>query len=264
MKKTYKELFDNVHLDKSVDNKILNKTIYKNNNFVLKKIIVSLSVILIVFLASFGIVYASEIIEKVKSLLVTTIIDFDDEEWGDTYLTELKVENIKNVNVDAMFPSVNFPVIDNQQEISFKEIEENLEIEILTSKLFQIDIARILELDKNNDRISHGYFAFDNVYKTKKGNISIAIEFITEYYEEKCLSVVLGSVKNLDKEYKTVLKNEKLNTDIYIWGHKRIQNYNEIAGSVRVIFIYDDMVYTISGHNVSVNEILYVINTLEY
>ena len=266
MKKAYKKLFNNIHLDKNIDNIILNKTIYKKNNVMLKRIIISLSVLLIISITSIGIVYADEIVEKIKSLLVTTTIDFDAEEWGDIYHTDLKVANRKNLNVDAEFPNVNFPVTDNQQKTSFKEIEENLEIEILTSKLFKIDIARILKLEKNNDRISHGWFVFDNVYKTKKGKISMAIEFITEYYEKEYLSVLLGSTRNLDKEYKEVLKNEKLNTDLYVFAlhPNKIQNYSEIVGSPRITFIYDNIVYTINGHNVSIDEILYVINTLEY
>jgi len=264
MKKTYKEIFDDIHLDKSIDNKILNKTIYKKHNVVLKKIIVPLSVIIIIFITSFGMVYAGEIVEKIKNLLVTTTIGFDDEEWGDIHLTDLKVANRKNLNVDAAFPGVNFPVTDNQQKTSFKEIEENLGIEILTSKLFKIDIARILELEKNNDKISHGWFAFDNVYKTKKGKISMSIEFVTEYYEEEYFKASVGVTRNLDKEYKAVLKNEKLNTDLYVWCSKKIQNYSEIVGSPRVTFIYDDIVYTINGHKVSIDEMLYVINTLEY
>lgn len=264
MKKTYKELFCNIQLDKSIDNKILNKTIYKKNNVLLKKSIITLSILLVVSIASFGIVYAEEIIEKVKNLFVTTIIDFDDEEWGDIYRTDLKVANRKNLNVDADFLGVNFPVTDNQQKTSFKEIEENLEMEILTSKLFEIDIARIIELEKNNDKISHGCFAFDNVYKTKKGKISLAIEFVTEYYEEEYFKVSLGVTRNLDKEYKTVLKNEKFNTDLHVWCPKKIQNYSEIVSSPRITFIYDDIVYIINGHNVSIDEMLYVINTLDY
>ena len=266
MKKAYKKLFNNIHLDKNIDNIILNKTIYKKNNVMLKRIIISLSVLLIISITSIGIVYADEIVEKIKSLLVTTTIDFDDEEWGDVYRTDLKIANRKNINVDAEFLNVNFPVTDNQQKTSFKEIEENLEIEILTSKLFKIDIARILELEKNSDKISHGWFAFDNVYKTQKGKISMAIEFITEYYEEEYLMKTLGQTKNLNKEYKTVLKNEKLNTDLYVFAlhPKKIENYSEIVGSPRITFIYDDIVYTIDGHNVSIDEMLYVINTLEY
>jgi len=264
MKKTYKELFDNVYLDKSIDNKILNKTIYKKNNVVLKKIIVSLSMIFIISIISFGIVYAGEIVEKIKSFFVTTTIDFDDEEWGDIYHTDLKVSNRKDLNVAAAFPGVNFPVTDNKQKTSFKEIEKNLEIEILTSKLFKIDIARIIELEKNNDKISHGWFAFDNVYKTKKGKISMLIEFVTEYYDEDYFKVSVGVTRNLDKEYKAVLKNEKLNTDLYVWCPKKIQNYSEIVSSPRITFIYDDIVYIIDGHNVSIDEMLYLINTLDY
>ena len=264
MKKTYKEIFDNVHLDKSVDNKILNKTIYKNNNFVLKKIIVPLLLVFIVSITSIGIVYANEIVEKIKNLLVTTTIDFDDEEWWDIHRTELKVFNRKNVNVDAEFSNVQFPVLDNQQKTTFEEIEENLKFEILTSNIFEIDVARIIELEKNGDKISHGWFVFDNVYKTTSGKISMAIEFITEYYEKEYFMVTLRNTRNLDKEYKEVKTNKRLDTDLYIWCPKKIQNYSEIVGSPKVTFIYDDIVYTLFGHNVSVNEILYVINTLEY
>ena len=45
---------------------------------------------------------------------------------------------------------------------------------------------------------------------------------------------------------------------------KKIDNYSEIVASPRITFIYDDIVYTIDGHNVSIDEMLYVINTLEY
>ena len=265
MKKTYKEEFDKICLDKKMDEIILNKTIYKSQNNLLKIVVVTLSILLFISITSIGIVYAKEIVEKIKSLIVKTTIDFDDEEWGDIHLTKFKVSNRKDVNVDAEFPNVNFPVTDSEQKISFKEIEENLEIEILASKLFENDVARIIKLEKSNDKISHGDFVFDDVYKTKKGKISMVIEFITEYYEEEYLSILLGQTRNLDKEYNAVEKIEKLNTDLYVWCPRKVQNNSEIVRStLKAIFIYDNIVYTFTGDNISVDEILNVIDTLAY
>ena len=247
MKKTYKEEFDKIYLDKKMDEIILNKTIYKSQNNLLKIVVVTLSILLFISITSIGIVYAKEIVEKIKSLIVKTTIDFDDEEWGDIHLTKFKVSNRKDVNVDAEFPSINFPVTDSEQKISFKEIEENLEIEILTSKLFENDIARIIKLEKSNDKIS------------------MVIEFITEYYEKEYLSILLGQTRNLDKEYNAVEKIKKLNTDLYVWCPRKVQNNSEIVRStLKAIFIYDDIVYTFTGDNISVDEILDVIDTLAY
>jgi len=267
MKKIYKETFSNIHLSKDIDNKVFAKTIYKKNNPMLKNVIVAFSIVLFISITSLGIVYAKEIVEKIKNMFVRTTINFDRGDYS-IYLDELKVINKKELNFNAEFSNIKFPVTDSEQKVTFKEIKEYLDIEILTPNIFENKIARIIKLEKNNNKISHGWFAFDNIHVFKKGRkkskISMIIEFITKYYEEDYLMVKMGQTRDESRIYKRVELNEKLNTEIYFWGTRAITNNDENIGTLKATFIYDDIVYTFSGSDVSKNEMLNLIDTLAY
>lgn len=267
MKKIYKEAFNNIHLSKDIDNKVFAKTIYKKNNFMLKNVIVTISILLFISITSLGIVYAKEIVEKIKSLFVSTTIHLENSGYN-IYLDELKITNKKNLNFDAKFSNINFPVTDSEQKVTFKELKEDLNIDILTPNIFENKIARIIKLEKNNNKISHGWFAFDNIYVfkkgRKKGKISMIIEFITKYHEDDYLMVNMGQTRDESRIYKTVELNEKLDTEIFFWGTRAITNDDENIGTLKATFIYDDIVYTFIGSDVSKNEMLNLINTLAY
>lgn len=265
MKRIYKETFDCVHLNPKLDEAILNKTIYNSQKKLTKKLAIALSIFIVFIFASIGIVYAEEIAAQFKKIFVTTKIDLDNTtDSDDRYLTELKVENIKELNTDAQFSNISFPVLDNKQTISFKDLKDNLKINVLTTNLFENKDVRIIKLEKNNNKISRGSFAFDNIYILDKGKISMSLEFITKYYEKGYFMVSLGLSRNQDNEYKAVEVNEKLNSKVYFWGSRIISNEDEKIGTLKATLIYDDIAYSFTGYNVSKNEMNNLLNDLEY
>ncbi|MBR6518003.1 MAG: hypothetical protein IKT40_14310 [Bacilli bacterium] len=264
MKRIYKETFDCVHLNPKLDEVILNKTIYNSQKKLTKKLAIALSIFIIFIFASIGITYAEEIVEQIKKIFVTTIDLDNTTDTDDRYLTELKVENIKELNADAQFSDISFPVLDNEQKVSFNELKQNLKINVLSTNLFEKKDARIIKLEKNNNKISRGSFAFDNIYILDKGKISMSLEFITKYYEKGYFMVSLGFSRNQDNEYKAVEVNKKLNSKVYFWGSRIISNEDEKIGTLKATLIYDDIAYIFTGYNVSKNEMNNLLNDLEY
>lgn len=267
MKKIYKETFEKIHLDKKVDEIILDKTIYSSHKKMTKKFAIIFSAFLLVLIAGVGVVYAEKIVTKIKNLFETTTINFEDSGFS-IYLDELKFSNKKELNFDAEFLNLEFPILDNQQKIMFNELKENLNISVLTPYILEDNVARIIKLEKNNNKISHGCFVLDDVYVFKKDSktakISMSIEFITKYYEEDYFKMALGQSFNENKVYKSIEFNEKLNVDVYFWGAKAITNDDENIGTLKAIFEYDDIIYEITGTNLSKNDMLNFLNTLEY
>lgn len=266
-----KDMLNNIEVSEKLDDKILSKTIYKKRNLILQKSIIALSVIIIIGSTGFGIAHADEIVEKVKSLFVTYTYTSGTENITKYTFTELKVTNKKEVNYDAIFESIDFPLQDNQHEISIKELEKELNIKFLTSNKFKNkDLVRIIRLEKNNNKISRGSFVLDYVYKNKSEQMYFGMQFITKYYRNDYFRILEG-LELYDEEYgidtkayKLEEKNDILNTDLYFYGTYDFTNGEKGIGSLSVSFIYDDVVYTLYGTNTSKTKLLEIINSLHY
>ena len=272
-----KEMLNNIKVNKKLDDKILAKTIYKKNNLLLQKCIIAVSIIIIIGFTSYGITRAIINVKNIENVqyeenkLFTTII-FNRKEKGlgyrDKYVTVLKLANKKELNYDADINKIEYT--GEELKIAKNELEEYLNIKFLTSDKLINKKMIINRLRKNNNKISEVILGYsDSIKNSKDSKIKMGMTIITKYYNNEIYDDIIGETFDEDYAYKEIIQNDILNTDLYFYSMNIrksdiVNNDAIIKGTLSVHFIYDDILYSLGAKNISVNDLIDVVNSLHY
>ena len=272
-----KEMLNNIKVNKELDDKILTKTIYKKNNLLLQKCIIAVSIIIIIGFTSYGITRAIINVKNIENVqyeenkLFTTII-FNRKEKGlgyrDKYVTVLKLANKKELNYDADINKIEYT--GEELKIAKNELEEYLNIKFLTSDKLINKKMIINRLRKNNNKISEVILGYsDSIKNSKDSKIKMGMTIITKYYNNEIYDDIIGQTFDEDYAYKEIIQNDILNTDLYFYSMNIrksdiVNNDTIIKGTLSVHFIYDDILYSLGAKNISVNDLIDVVNSLHY
>ena len=272
-----KEMLNNIKVNKKLDDKILAKTIYKKNNLLLQKCIIAVSIIIIIGFTSYGITRAIINVKNIENVqyeenkLFTTII-FNRKEKGlgyrDKYVTVLKLANKKELNYDADINKIEYT--GEELKIAKNELEEYLNIKFLTSDKLINKKMIINRLRKNNNKISEVILGYsDSIKNSKDSKIKMGMTIITKYYNNEIYDDIIGQTFDEDYAYKEIIQNDILNTDLYFYSMNIrksdiVNNDAIIKGTLSVHFIYDDILYSLGAKNISVNDLIDVVNSLHY
>ena len=276
MKNKLEKVFENIHASQKNYDIIMNKTIYKKNNLLLQKCIIAFSIIIIIGFTSYGITRAiinvknTENVQYEENKLFTTII-FNRKEKGlgyrDKYVTVLKLANKKALNYDANIDKIEYT--GEELKIAKNELEEYLNIKFLTSDKLINKKMIINRLRKENAKISEMIMGYIEPITINSSKIKMGMTIITKYYNNKIYDDIIGQTTDEDYAYKEIIQNDILNTDLYFYSMNIrksdiIDNDTIIKGTLSVHFIYDDILYSLGGKNISVNDLINVVNSLHY
>lgn len=254
MDKKYKEAFNKLHISQDVDSKIFSKTINKKEyNTYWKKSLIAISIVLVISITTIGIVFAKEIKEVIQKYFVATVTPTKDGEPLPIEYNFLEVHAFKEVNYDALLPEVNDKYGNKGNAILYKlgELEGKLETTFLHFKEDQNQEVKLYEVEKVDNKIGKVKIG-TSIKSSNKSTIGIQIEFITKYSEKykDGFSVQFSHIKGISlKEY-----SDKLNTDIYYnVGTTVKEDYENRLTANSAIFVYDDVLYHLSGNNITKN-----------
>ena len=263
MKNKLEKIFENIHVSKEIDEKIMNNTIYKkNHNIFLKKSLITVSIVLVISITTISVVFAEEIKEFVKSFYVEKTIDL--KKTDDMHMSVLILNNKKEINYDAEFDEY-YPDSFNQKTTNFSTIEKEFNINILKTDKITNKKINISGITKEDGKISSATFTVFNAFNNNDkeyNKITYGFSFITKYYKEE-KEVLLGAGRKSSEKNITIIHDDKLDTDIYFWTAPNISD-DEIVAAVLTHFIYDDILYELTAYNTSRNNILNIINSLHY
>lgn len=275
MKNKLEKVFENIHASQKSYDAIMNKTVNKKNNLILQKSMITLAIIIFIF-TSYGIVNAiinvkfnNNVRYEENKLFTTIILDRKNKGLGyrDTYITVLKLANKKELNYDA-----DLNIIENtidELKISKNDLEEKLNMQFLTSNKFINEKMLITGLRKENNKISELKLGYIEPITTNNSKIKMGMTIITKYYNSEIYDDIIGQTHDEDYAYREIIKNDILNTDLYFYSinirkNDFVDNDTVISGTLSVHFIYDDILYSLGGKNISVNDLINVVNSLHY
>lgn len=275
MKNKLEKVFENIHASQKSYDIIMNKTINKKNNLILQKSMITLAVIILIF-TSYGIVKAiinvkvnNNVRYEENKLFTTITLDRKNKGLGyrDTYITVLKLANKKELNYDANINIIEYT--GDELKITKNELEENLNIKFLTSDKLINKKMIINRLRKENQKISEMIMGYIEPITTNNSKIKMGMTIITKYYNSEIYDDIIGQTHDEDYAYKEIIKNDILNTDLYFYSMNTrksdiIDNDTVTSGTLSVYFIYDDILYSLGGRNISVNDLINVVNSLHY
>lgn len=275
MKNKLEKVFENIHASQKSYDIIMNKTINKKNNLILQKSMITLAVIILIF-TSYGIVRAiinvkvnNNVRYEENKLFTTIILDRKNKGLGyrDTYITVLKLANKKELNYDANINIIEYT--GDELKITKNELEENLNIKFLTSDKLINKKMIINRLRKENNKISEMIMGYIEPITTNNSKIKMGMTIITKYYNSEIYDDIIGQTHDEDYAYKEIIKNDILNTDLYFYSMNTrksdiIDNDTVTSGTLSVYFIYDDILYSLGGRSISVNDLINVVNSLHY
>lgn len=274
MKNKLEKVFENIHASQKSYDIIMNKTINKKNNLILQKSMITLAVILFIF-TSYSIARAiiavktNNVRYEENKLFTTIIFDRKDKGLGyrDKYVTQIKLANKKELNYDADINIIEYT--GDELKISKNELEENLNIKFLTSDKLINKKMIINRLRKENDKISEMIMGYIEPITTNNSKIKMGMTIITKYYNSEIYDDIIGQTHDEDYAYKEIIKSDILNTDLYFYSMNTrksdiIDNDTVTSGTLSVHFIYDDILYSLGGRNISVNDLINIVNSLHY
>ena len=252
MDKKYKEAFNKLHLSQDVNSKIFSKTINKKEyNLYWKKRLIVISIVLVLSITTLGIVFAKEIKEAIQKYFITEITPTNNNEPLKIKHKFLEMHAFKEVNYDALLPEVNDRYGNENNSITYKlgELEGKLETKFLHFKEDQNQKVKLYEVEKVDNKIGKVKFG-TSIKANNKSVIGIQIEFVTKYSEKykDGFSIQFSHIEGISlKEH-----SDKLNTDIYYnVGTTIKEDYENRLTANIAIFVYDDVVYHLSGNNIT-------------
>lgn len=246
-----KESFSKIEVSKDIENKILNKTIYKVPKFKLSYIFCSIILISIIGLS---LIYTSYAIEKGKS--------YNTWEINHTFANNYKILVGNNLN----FKKISKKIIgscENRHCTSYKnfnknELENILNTHILYSNklnqnTFNIDIGL-----NENDNIGKLVLSNNSIYNSIPINIRLTV-LGNNPDERYILTMQEGPSSNSDSKYIETYKINKLNINAIIYSYNEKKETNFLA----IEFVYKDIFYEFIGSNITKEELINFINTLQ-
>lgn len=246
-----KESFSKIEVSKDIENKILNKTIYKVPKFKLSYIFCSIILISIIGLS---LIYTSYAIEKGKS--------YNTWEINHTFANNYKILVGNNLN----FKKISKKIIENCENrhcTSYKnfnknELENILNTHILYSNklnqnTFNIDISL-----NENGNIGKLVLSNNSIYNSIPINIRLTV-LGNNSDEVYILTMQEGPSSNSDSKYIETYKINKLNINAIIYSYNEKMETNFLA----IEFVYKDIFYEFIGSNITKEELINFINTLQ-
>ena len=250
MKNKIKTAFLNICVSDKLDMKILNMTINKKEKkYRQLKLSYVCSIVLLIFLLSVTVVSSKEIKKFFES-------------WG----TFIELENGTKINVSE---NNNFKEIpnsaikvkqsQNRPQMTYGEIEKMLGFSILKlpkENTKEIYYGTGLNKDETIGRIDLWipYFIKESEIKYISCTVSMLNKYADEGYVlafNDGLDVTGG--KNIENSY----KSKNLNTNVVLYTN------NWSTERVTATFVYDDILYEFVGKNMSKDEMISIIDTLE-
>lgn len=248
--KKVKNAFRDIYVSPNLERKILNMTINKekqgNKRF---KFAYLLFALLITCMISVSVVYAKEIKEIINNW--TSSITFKDgtQMKISDYITYVKIKDnaIKTKEFDSMI------------SMNSEEVEKMLGIKLLKSNLATSDIIGYKTGLNEDDTIGRiDLWLADYIHYEEEKYISMSIAFLNKNADK---GYILAFEEGLDATASKDLKNlyhiNSINADAVIykneWSKERLT----------VTFLYNNMVYSIIGNNVSAEEMIQILNSLQ-
>lgn len=203
----YKKLMDKVELSKTEKESIKNNIILKKDKFIVKKLLVTISAVVIIFTISM----------TVNALINHyTIIKND----------EYNKKTIYNGYIDKDY---SVELFEKGEDYDIEEIESKLKLEILRNDYIKDYTFNLYNFNTKNNNITKLNFWLKNI----NDNIRFGFEIKTEENEISEFSIS----GNVDlKTY--IIKN--LNTEVVIYETK-----NDYAGPLLANFEYNGIIYSI-------------------
>ena len=249
MNKKIKNAFSDVSISENLERNILNMTINKQTHRRFKLSYVC-SIAVTVCLLSVTVVYAKEI-----------------KEFFQNWSTSIKLENGEEVKISENnkfkeIPTDAIKVKENSEsfKMTFEEVEEMLRFSIL--KLQENNTSEIYYRTSLNDNgtigrvdlwIPYFYKENDNKY------ISVSVSMLNKYADDVYVLAFQEGIdatgeKNIENSY----KSGNLNTNIIVYTN----NWSD--EKLIATFVYDDILYQFIGHNISKDEMTFIIEILKY
>lgn len=269
IKEKLQNRFDKNDNYRQIINKIENNTKTKNT-LIFKPITIICSVIIVCVL-SIGIVFADEI----KEIISSWSYKYTPTENGGQHI--ITVDGKIEISKDSTFTTFGYK--------SINEIEKNLEIRILKSKMIPdtyiglyvykneangkyVDYEDknptgiLIEISNYNDKEcwfnSHSYEC-KNMHTKKK--LDLTINFLTQYSTNETIEnskIVFNDFSNSEPDVE-IIHIDSLDTDVYVNGYpEREYNLFELA------FVYDNIIYHFQGYGYTNEEIIEMIKSMHY
>lgn len=268
IKNIYKEYYNNIYPSSDIDKKIFNKTIYqKSNNLILKKCYKFIILIISISIIGSGIVFANEIKETIQFIFKTEKISNNNHR--DLFISSFKVKNLKEINYNADLNEIDYGS-NTQNTMSKKEIEKLLEIKFLDSNKLINNKVTIQRIEKVENKIASGIFVIRDAFKIekeklKKSYVTMSFQFNTKFskiYEDGFNIFGSGTPFAIDN-FITSKYIENLSTDVYFVSSQQNLKNNDQAIFIEAIFVYDDIGYHLSGSNISIDDLVDILKSLQ-
>ena len=241
-----KNAFSDVCVSEKLERKILNMTINKKEKFHKKFKLAYVCSIVAICLLTVTIVYAKEIKDFFQNW--STYIDLGDG-------TKVKISE-NNIFKDIPATAIK---TEESRLMTYQEIEKMLSLPILKfqdANTNEIYYSTLLNSDGTIGEITLWMPYF--LKQSEEKYISASVKILNKNADE---GYILAFNEGIDatgnKNIKNSYKSRNLNTDIIIymndWSEERLT----------ATFVYDDILYTFIGHNISNDEMISMIETLK-
>lgn len=275
----YKEFYDNIKADDELKERILitclnqKKKKELKNTFWIRRTLIAICSILIFVIFSSSIVFANEIKDFVKTHIFKMELNEErsNEENKDVYTFTIENPINEKVNCDT-------DINEEMSVIRKTELEEKLGIKLLTSDFYENDFYHVNIIEKVNNQLAYANFSRDAITKEnsffkedvekqifKNTKLELNAIFLTPYATEEIKN-------NRIAIHKYIYNNEKfevdyissLGIDVYFAPLFIMSNESDIEIINIAYFIYDNVMYSVTGNFVSKNTVLDFIKTLHY
>lgn len=228
LNKKYKEVFDNIKIDKKIKEENLNNILNKNRkNIIFSKPVFIAYSLLIIFIGC-GIVTA---IDK-GNLFNGLNVEYKENENGiiKTYLSrDVRAE----VNYTANIPEIKWAST-NANIYSNDELSKLLGIKFLTSDLFIDNNLKQLVTEKVDNNISNATFIKEDCVDSNKYKlIWFIVSFKTKYY-----------TNNIVDNYDLAYSDDSY--EFYINNLNTMSVVSKMGNTYAVAFVYDDVSYSLT------------------
>ena len=272
--KKYKIVFRDINIDDNKKRDILN-TIYKNNNKHIYRKICMTTIVILVLIGAF---FSNTIVNAIKKIYVVNKKDNNKS----TCIIPNAIIDIGSDNI--------FDILKNKARIMQKELEELLDIKVVSGKYFDNNLEIIDLKEENNNlafaRFNRNIINLQDIYK-EAYNIStleISLSFLTNYaseetsalksaFDEKYIEQPFDGkyantfeVGNCNDDNMEIYHIDTLNTDLYIYKRelpdKVKYSSDDIQSLMFAFFEYDNILYSLNGYFISENMLKDFVSTL--
>lgn len=243
-----KEAFNEISVSKDLEEKILNKTIYKEEKRKFKY-----AYVLPLILLSLGLFMSIAYAEEIKEFF---------ENWNAKITFENGEE--KNISENAIYKKIPNTLKESTKEEysivqTHKGMEELLGFHLLSSPLSKNDklsYITLQNLDGTIGRVDIWWPEFIEKENNKK--ISMMISMLNEKADHGyVIAFEEGINATGGKEYKNSYKIESLNTEVIIYGN------DWDSERLTATFVYDNVLYELIADNIKEDELVEIIMTLK-